>query len=382
MRLLRTALSLALCLLCCRMQAQLITEKAPEPIQDWIDYILSWPQPRTDTISLYIVGDIMNHQAQINSALRHGKPDYSTFLYHIRDKVDSADIAICNMEYTLAGPPYSGYPSFCAPDEYTVYLRDLGFDVLLTANNHILDKGYKGLSRTFAVLDTLKGVQYTGMSRNQSEDRSRYPLMLECKGMRIAIINFTYNTNRRPTQNWPKINYMVDEDILAAMNRAKENGADLILAFPHWGTEYKFIHNQVQENYARLLIDNGANAVIGGHPHFVQDMEWMGDVPVFYSLGDVVSNMDRECSRLGLAVNLDIILKSGEKPRIAISGVEYLWNSRPGEVEESFSSLPIRKFLDSGLWRNKDAYLTMKGAYETTRNSTHIHEEDFEAGSR
>ena len=382
MRLFRTVLTAAFCLLCCGIQAQTLKEKAPEPIRYWKDYTFHWPQPRTDTVSLYIIGDIMSHQAQINSALRKGKPDYSTFLYHIRENVAGADIAIGNMEYTLAGPPYSGYPSFCAPDEYTVYLRDLGFDVLLTANNHILDKGYKGLDRTFAVLDTLKGVPYTGMARTPEEDRSRYPLFVECKGIRIAIINFTYNTNRRPSQDWPKINYMDEKDILAAIRRAKEGKADIILAFPHWGTEYKFIHNQVQEHYASLLVNNGVDAVIGGHPHYVQDMQWMGDVPVFYSLGDAVSNMDAACSRMGLAVNLDIILKSGEKPRIEISGVEYLWNSRPGEVEESFSALPIRKFLDQGRWRNKDAFRTMKGAYETTRNSTHIHEENFEAGSR
>ena len=285
--------------------------------------------------------------------------------------------------YTLAGQPYSGYPSFSAPDEYTIYLRDIGFDVLLMANNHILDKGYKGLNRTFSVLDTLKGVQFTGMSRNAREDKDRYPLIVVCKGIKIAIINFTYGTNHKPTQDWPKINRIDRADILAAINRAKQAEADLIFALPHWGIEYKFIHNASQESLARFMVENGVDAIIGGHPHYVQDMQWMGDVPVIYSLGNAVSNMDGPSARTGMAVTLRIALETGEKPRLLAPQYELLWNSKPGEVEETHSSIPMRKFIAMPeKWHRQDAYRLMKDAYYRVQKETGIHEEDTETGSR
>lgn len=382
MRVLKTTLAVLALLFCSSVYGQQLNRKDPPMINWWKDARFIWPSPRTDTLTLYIIGDIMSHQAQINSALRKGAPDYSTFLYHIRKEIAEADIAIGNMEYTLAGAPYSGYPCFCAPDEYTYYLRDLGFDVLLTANNHILDKGYKGLDRTFRIMDSLDGVMYTGISRNPSEDREKYPLLVQAGEITIAILNFTYNTNNRPTRQWPKVNMIDRDDILAAINRAREAEADIILAFPHWGIEYKFKHNAAQESLAEFMVENGVDAVIGGHPHFVQDMQWMGDAPVIYSLGDAVSNMDRPDSRVGLAVTLKIALKSGEKPRILPPSYEFLWNSRPGEVEESFSALPIRKFLDPDLWHRKDAYKIMKEAYERTRKESGIYEENAETGSR
>ncbi|MBO4433979.1 MAG: CapA family protein [Bacteroidales bacterium] len=367
-------------LLALSLSAQLLPERPVEPINWWQPVEFPWSAHKTDTITVYIIGDIMSHQSQIDGGLKYG---FSTFLNHIARNVESADLAIGNMEYTLAGPPYTGYPSFCAPDAYTLYLRDIGFDVLLTANNHILDKGYRGLNRTFAVLDTLKGVQYTGMSRTPKEDKERYPLIVEVKGIRIAIINFTYGTNTKPSKDWPKINRIDRADILAAINRAKEAEADLILAFPHWGIEYKFKHNQSQESLAKFMVENGVHAVIGGHPHYVQDMEWMGDVPVIYSLGDAVSNMDGSSARTGLAVTLKIALETGEAPRILPPLYEFLWNSRPGEVENTHSALPVREFLAAPeRWRNKDAYQLMKNAYYTVRKESGIHEEDTETGSR
>lgn len=379
----RIVLAGAFCFVALGLSAQLLPERPVEPIKWWEPVEFPWATHKTDTITVYIIGDVMSHGSQIEGALRHGKPDFSTFLNHIAPDVESADIAICNMEYTLAGPPYSGYPSFCAPDEYTIYLRDIGFDVLLMANNHILDKGYKGLSRTFAVLDTLKGVQYTGMARNAQEDKDRYPLIVVCKGIKLAIINFTYGTNHKPTQDWPKINRIDRADILAAINRAKAAEADLIFALPHWGIEYKFRHNASQESLARFMVENGVDAVIGGHPHYVQDMQWMGDVPVIYSLGNAVSNMDGPSARTGMAVTLRIALETGERPRILAPKYELLWNSKPGEVEETHTSIPMRKFIAMPeKWHRQDAYRLMKEAYYRVQKETGIHEEDTETGSR
>ena len=104
--------------------------------------------------------------------------------------------------------------------------------MFLTANNHILDKGTAGLRRTIDVLEQ-KGLVYTGIARDAQADTLLNPLKLHVRGLRIAIVNFTYGTNTGPWDPWPKVNYMRKKDILPMLERARE--ADLVLVFPHWG---------------------------------------------------------------------------------------------------------------------------------------------------
>ena len=106
-------------------------------------------------ITLLFVGDLMQHQAQIDAARTpDGKYDYSSCFALVKEQISHADIAIGNLEVTLGGKPYRGYPTFSAPDEYLQAIKDAGFDVLLTANNHCLDRGKKGLERTIAQIDS------------------------------------------------------------------------------------------------------------------------------------------------------------------------------------------------------------------------------------
>ncbi len=101
-----------------------------------------------DTVTILVMGDVMMHRDQISNAARpDGTYDFSTYFANIKPIIEDADLAIANMEFTLAGKPYSGYPCFSAPDGYEDYVASCGVDVFLTANNHILDKGKKGLER-------------------------------------------------------------------------------------------------------------------------------------------------------------------------------------------------------------------------------------------
>ena len=99
-----------------------------------------------ERITLLFVGDLMQHQAQIDAAhVSEGKYDYSSCFSLIKEQISQADLAIGNLEVTLGGRPYRGYPMFSAPDEYLQAIKDAGFDILLTANNHCLDRGKKGM---------------------------------------------------------------------------------------------------------------------------------------------------------------------------------------------------------------------------------------------
>ena len=142
---------------------------------------------RNDTLSVLILGDVMMHARQLEY-------DYTEFLEEMRPLIEDADFSIANMEFSLGGRPYSGYPAFSAPDGYASYVRDCGTDVFLMANNHILDRGVKGLERTISVYDSLN-VWRCGVAKDVREQSSNYPLILRRNGISVALINFTYGTN-------------------------------------------------------------------------------------------------------------------------------------------------------------------------------------------
>ena len=179
-----------------------------------------------DTATILIMGDVMMHRDQIsNSARPDGQYDFSTYFTHIGDVIKDADLAVANMEFTLAGKPYSGYPCFSAPDGYEDYVASMGVDVFLMANNHILDKGKSGLERTlsrYGAMEDAGVVKFTGVSVTEEDDRRRFPLVMAVRGTRVALINFTYGTNIKGDGGYPKVHLTDKEEIEAAVLSALE----------------------------------------------------------------------------------------------------------------------------------------------------------------
>ena len=335
--------------------------------------------PRTDTVSLYIVGDIMSHAPMTKSAFRSGEADYSTFFRHLEGRIAAADIAIGNLEFPLAGKPYTGYPAFSGPLAYALYLEDIGFDVLLTANNHILDKGSEGLDKTIRELDRFK-LLYTGIASTERQDSLQNPLILRCKGLHIAVLNFTYGTNSGSSSSWPKVNYMRKEDILRTLERCEN--ADLVIAFPHWGIEYAHRHSAAQEEMAKFLVDHGVDLIVGAHPHVVQDRDTLGGVHVLYSVGNAVSNQNDLPARLELGVRVRILSSNREEARILDVEPEYLWCTKPGMLEDSYATIPVKEFLGKrDLWKQPADYDNMVRTYEKVQKETAIYEKDHHPGS-
>ena len=272
-----------------------------------------WKKPLTaipgifkeDTLSIMIMGDIMMHENQIQSARKDGTYDFRSYFSLISNRIQDADIAIANMEFTLAGEPYSGYPCFSAPDEYAHYLADCGFDIFLAANNHIFDKGTEGAERTlmkYRELVETKGIRFTGIAGNKEELDENTPLFIKKKGLRVALVNATYGTNMGLPDKWPQtVRLSSEETVSMALSEAE--GADITIALPHWGTEYVLTHSKAQEAKAVWLAENGADIIVGAHPHVIQDFQIMKtcddrDVPVAYSLGNAVSNMSATNTQL------------------------------------------------------------------------------------
>ena len=314
--------------------------------------------PHTDTLTLYAVGDIMSHGAVIRDAAENG---YEGFFKYVEKDIQGADIAIGNMEFPLAGKPYSGYPNFSGPEAYAEYLSRVGFDVFLTANNHILDRGSAGLERTIRELEA-RNLWYTGIGENMQKDSLQNPFILSLKGIRVAIVNFTYGTNQGSSKAWPKVQRMDTLALKPVMERASSK-ADLVLVFPHWGIEYDLKHSARQEEMARWLIAQGAHAIVGAHPHVVQDMQWIEGVPVFYSLGNALSNQNDLPARLEAALTLRFVIHLGERPQLLEPRLDYLWCTKPGMVEDSFSAVPVT--LPQTYWRVPSDYEQMKSTLNT-----------------
>jgi len=305
----------------------------------------------TDTLSLFIIGDVMMHSGQLGH-------DHTEFLSRISPQMKEADVCIANMEFTLAGPPYSGYPRFSCPDDFPGLLAsECGLDIFLTANNHILDYGSQGLERTLRHYEDMAGslgVSYTGSALTEEDMCNLNPLMIKRKGFRIALINFTYGTNLGSDAQWPAVCRMKKEAIHSAFERARARGADFIIALPHWGTEYVLTHDKTQEQWAEWLVGEGADIIIGGHPHVVQDTTHFNGVPVIYSLGNAVSNMSAVNTRLGLAVSLKFVVNRNNGVKTMMEPqLDFIWCTLPGKLTSSYATIFVKE------WANRrDDWLT------------------------
>jgi poly-gamma-glutamate synthesis protein (capsule biosynthesis protein) len=270
----------------------------------------NWVSPIPSTASLYFAGDAMQHIAQIERALQTDSTySYKECFTYVKEQVSEANLAICNLEATLGGEPYRGYPQFSAPDEFASALKDAGFDILLTANNHCLDRRNKGLIRTLDVLDSL-GIAHVGTYRDSAERDSLYPYLTTVNNITFAILNYTYGTNGIPANPPCIVNLIDTAQILIDINKARSKKADVIIACMHWGDEYVLKQNTTQEQLTDWLIANGVDHIIGNHPHVIQPTELRKDKYngghhfIAYSLGNYISNMSARNTDIGLSATL------------------------------------------------------------------------------
>jgi len=299
-----------------------LEEKEPEP-------------PEDINVTMSVIGDIMCHDSQYKDAyVKDGNTyDFSYVFSDIQKYIQTADIAVGNLETTFAGKDvgYSNYPTFNTPEQLAYNLKTLGLDVLSTANNHSLDKSYKGLVSTLDFLDDA-GLAHTGTYRTAEEQNQI--LIQNVKGISMAFLSFTYGTNGIPVPSGKEycVN-LIDEDlILSQIQLAKEQNPDMICVFMHWGVEYQTKQNKNQEQLADFLFKNGVDVILGGHPHVLQPYEkreitledgTTKDGFVIYSLGNFVSGQTKTNTKDSAILTLSIT-KNGETGKISIDEVTYV----------------------------------------------------------
>ena len=277
----------------------------------------------SEEATIVFAGDAMQHQVQLDNARRaDGTYSYTDCFDKIAPWVTQADYAVVNLETTLGQGGFTGYPCFCSPDSYARALRDAGFDLFLTANNHTLDRRDRGLRRTAAMLDSL-GVDHIGTYTDARQRSERLPLIKDIKGFKVAFLNYTYGTNGIKIQGDVVVDYIDRQRIAADIKACRRAGAELVIVMPHWGIEYQLINDASQRALARHMLESGADAVIGGHPHVIQPMKMtaseadsLGRRPVVYSMGNFISGMRTEPTRGGAMVQLTLSRGAAGRARI------------------------------------------------------------------
>ncbi len=281
-----------------------------------IEYIEPAPEP--DTIlrmSLLAAGDAMAHLPQTHAALDKltGRYVYDSVFRYIAGHIQQFDLAIINLETTLGGKPYRGYPMFSAPDAYATGLRDAGFNLFTLANNHAVDRFNRGVIRTLHALDSL-GITHTGTYHDTLHRDTTYPLLLDINGIRIVILNATYGTNGLFTTPPVMVNMINEQQMEQDLKRAREMQPDLLIAVMHWGPEYSRTPHPVQRHTAEFLVTRGVDVIVGHHSHVLQPVEWLKvsndtlerEALVIWSLGNFYSNQRRRYRDGGMFVTFDV----------------------------------------------------------------------------
>ena len=318
------------------------------------------PLPPLRSVRIRAVGDLITHQVQLDSAKQaDGSYDFHPQYARIADVLADADYTIANLETTIGrkdNRAYSGFPNFNTPESLLDTLKDAGIDFLTLANNHILDRGFEGLQLT---VDNVSrwGFDYAGANRTP-EEKAR-AVVVDAGGVRLGMLCYTEMTNGMPKKKDKSparqygVNYMGDADFAEDVLRLREAGAEVVIALPHWGVEYKREPTERMQNNAQKLIAAGVDVVLGSHPHMVQPVTTptvvteSGEVRrglVAYSLGNFISNQGKRYTDSGIL--LDFTLQEREAGGFDVTDVKvmptYCW--RQSDV---IQTLPALDFYDA-----------------------------------
>lgn len=267
-------------------------------------------------LSILCVGDVMAHSTNITAAYDSstGAYDFNDNYQFVSSYIQEADLAMCNIETTFEGTAPRGYPTFNAPDSLAEAVKNAGFDVALTSNNHMMDSGFNGMQRTLEVLRN-QGLVTVG-SRYDGEDSFA---VTDVNGVKIGIVSYTYETtgagdpgvtingNRIREEAYNLINSFNYNELETTdyakiqndIDGARQAGAEIVVCYMHWGEEYMREPGSYQLAMAQRIADMGADVIFASHPHVLQRIDLVTSaagktVPVFYSMGNFISNQREE----------------------------------------------------------------------------------------
>ncbi len=252
--------------------------------------------------TLTFSGDIMLHMGQLTPTKRGDTYNFDSFFKYISPIWEKADFSIANLETTISHDGrYSGYPGFSSPAQIVDALKNNGVDVVALANNHILDRRYKGAISTLKTIDSL-GLMSVGC--NSETGLGANLLILKKDNFRVGLLNYTYSTNGIPTPKGINVNRIDTALIKDEIDYLKIQRATHIIIFIHWGNEYQTYASAEQKKLALWFKQQGVDVVIGSHPHVIQPIDTANNI--VYSLGNFVSNQTKPYRDCGLTVEVTL----------------------------------------------------------------------------
>ena len=324
-------LSMLLLLSACGKEEQTYTAVAGEPV------------PVVKTVKMAVVGDIMVHDYQYNEAYDPSTDTYD-FMHNFQDAKQyfaGNDLVIGNLELTFGGTdrPYSSFPCFNTPDSFLDTVKDAGFNLLTTANNHSMDTGRNGVIRTLDKLDEY-GIEHFGTYRSQEErDKIFYK---EVNGITFAFLSYTYSTNGIPVPDAYLVN-LIDEDLMVSDIREARKHADVVVVMPHMGNEYETYPRDIFVNWADMMFEAGADIVLASHPHVLQKMEYrkvdhgngVHDGFIIYSLGNFISSQTTPPRNASIILHLTVEQVADEAPNVTEVSFVPIWTQFRNSADEN-----------------------------------------------
>ena len=328
-------------------------------------------EPKKDiSFSITALGDVLCHNTQYWDAYIKATDtyDFSYVFENVKKYTEAGDVTIANLETSFADAPYSNYPTFNSPASLATALKDIGVDIITTAGNHCLDKGFKGLSETIDVLDK-NGIEHLGTYKT-AEDQEKL-FVKDLNGAKVAFIDYTYGTNGIPIPTGKEfcVNVIDKDKIKKEIDKAKDAKVDVIIACMHWGEEYHTTQTKNQEDLADFLFQNGVDIIIGNHPHVIEPFETkevkMPDGTtkqcfVAYALGNFTADQNYVNTRDSIILNLKVTKKADGT--VSIDNVDYI----PLYIYKN-PNLSLKKFVIIDL---KNAIKAYEDGTDTSIGST------------
>lgn len=367
------------------------------------------PEPEHIVSSATIVstGDIMLHTSVMRSGLQDGGYyNYDYMFRYLTPYVEQADFAVANLEVTLAGTdngyPYSSYPAFNSPDEIVDALKNAGFNLLLTANNHMYDTQEVGFRRTIQIIQN-KGLKNLGTTASPNDPKF---LIQEINGIKVGMVCYTYESapeNPIPGRVYLNLNAMMEggdklintfryealddfyKEIQGFLNDMRKQGAEATVVFIHWGDEYQTTPSANQRLIAQQLANMDVDIIVGGHPHVIQPIDMLTNAAdpnhktvCLYSMGNAVSNqriaeMNLKTGHTEDGMLLSFTFDKYSDGTVYLDNVSILptWvNMRVGNIKE-YDILPLDKGTQNQ-WQTKydltaETYQDAVNSYDRTQ---------------
>ena len=319
-------------------------------------------EPQITKLRIRCAGDVMAHDSQLKGAKTADGYSFDSWFDYVRPLLEDADVTMVNVETTFPGSDFHGYPTFRSPDELCKAIAGFDPEIAIFANNHMLDSNQSGFERSVKLMRE-HGMNVAG-GYLPGEEKT-WTIIETTDGIKLGVVAYVYENfeqnGRRclngcyiPTDLEPTLNsfrYYNEGDmaeIKATVDACRADGADIVMAFMHWGEEYFVDPIKSQQDLAQTVVDTGVDFVVGSHPHVPEKIVWLTNkegkqVPVFYSLGNFISNQRTET--MGDTKN-KVHTEEG-----LIANIELSYDHSSGEISfDDISAIPcwVEKYTKSG----------------------------------